>query len=98
MVTLYNPLILRSSNTKLKANSAFRPFLFVRGSGFSFSTKGQFKDTVSGAEGLDYNSPSPRLRIPVANSTNVLTALWQTQLEVAVRAFHINIMMPCDGN
>ncbi len=97
-MTLYNPLILRSSNTKPKANSAFRPFPFVRGSGFSSSTKNQFKDTVSGAEGLDYNSPSPWLRISVANSTNVLTVLWQTQLEVAAWAFHVHTIALCDDN
>lgn len=98
VVTLNNPLILRSSNTKPKANSAFRPFSFVRGSGFSSSTKDQFKDTVSGAEGLYYNSPSPWLKIPVVNSTNVLTALWQTQLEVAAWAFHVHTIAPCDDS
>ncbi len=93
-MTLYNPLILRCSNTKPKANSAFRPFPFVRGSGFSSSTKDQFKDTVSGAEGLDYNCPSSWLRIQVANSTNVLTVLWQW--EVAVWAFHVDTIAPYD--
>lgn len=95
-MTRYNPVILETSYTKPNANSAFRPLPFVRGSGLSFSTIGQFKDSSS-AGGLDYNSPSPRLRIPVENIISDLTALWPTQLEGAAWVFRVDCVATCDS-